>query len=205
MKLVSSTPIRNMGTLAGNLVNASPIGDLTIFFLALDASIRLNNNGKKREIKLRQFYKGYKKLAKKKDEFIESIFFKIPTKAFGGNAKFNFEKVCKRKHLDIASVNSACQLKIQKGIIIEAHVSAGGVGPTPKYLAKASKFLIGKKVSPDIIQKAAAIISTEISPISDARGSADYKRLLLRQLFYAHFIQNFPKEVSLENLIAIAH
>jgi xanthine dehydrogenase small subunit len=192
MKLVSSTPIRNMGTLGGNLVNASPIGDLTIFFLALDSSIVLNKNGNRRTIPLRHFYKGYKTLDKAPDEFLETIFFTIP----GENARFNFEKVSKRTHLDIASVNSACLLHLQGDMIQDAHVSVGGVSPAPLYLEKTSASLRGREVNAEMLRKAAAIIQEEITPISDARGSADYKRLLARQLFFAHFMQMGIWEVN---------
>ena len=69
-KLISSTPIRNIATIAGNFVNASPIGDFTILFLALDAHIILSDGVAKREIALRELYKGYKQLDKKENEFI---------------------------------------------------------------------------------------------------------------------------------------
>jgi xanthine dehydrogenase small subunit len=197
MKLVSSTPIRNMGTLGGNLVNASPIGDLTIFFLALDSSIVLNKNGNRRTLKLRHFYKGYKTLDKTPDEFLETIFFNIP----GENARFNFEKVSKRTHLDIASVNSACLLHIQVDTIQDAHVSVGGVSPVPLYLEKTSASLRGREVNAEMLRKAAAILQEEIAPISDARGSADYKRLLARQLFFAHFMEMGVGEVNWDELI----
>lgn len=198
MKLVSSTPIRNMGTLAGNLVNASPIGDLTIFFLALDASVQLDNQGQKRVLKLRQFYRGYKTIDKQANEIVANLFFDLPET----DDYFNFEKVCKRTHLDIASVNSACSIRVKNQIIERAHLSAGGVGPTPKYLTESAKALIGEKIHPELLQKVAQIIQEEISPISDARGTADYKRLLLRQLFYAHFLKGFPELVTLDQLVS---
>ena len=69
-----------MATLAGNFVNASPIGDMTIFFLALDSSIILNKNGNTRKIALKNFFLDYKKLDKSPTEFIESIQFSIPEK-----------------------------------------------------------------------------------------------------------------------------
>ncbi len=193
-KLVSSTPIRNMGTIAGNFVNASPIGDLTIFFLALDATIILNNGITKRAIQLKDFYQGYKQLEKQKEEHIEQVYFEIPSK---NNTYFNFEKVCKRTHLDIASVNSACLLEIKNGIIIKAHLSAGGIGPIPTYLIESSAFLLGKEVSPDLVRELNQVVQTEISPISDARGTKEYKRLLLRQLVYAHFLTFFPQKLNI--------
>jgi len=122
LKLVSSTPIRNMATVAGNLVNASPIGDLTVWMLALNTTVILRN-GQTREVLLRDFYRGY------------------------------------------------------------------------KLLDKTSAFLVGKllPVNEIIVEKILAeaneIMQSEISPISDVRGSEEYKRLLLRQLFHAHWLE----------------
>lgn len=188
-KLVSSTPIRNMATIAGNFVNASPIGDFTIFFLALDAELTLTPNpsprggeGSERAVRLREFYKGYKQLDKKPGEVISKISFDIPAKGF----YFNFEKVSKRTHLDIASVNSAILLEMDGNKISKAGLSAGGVGPVPMYLKKTSEFLADKEINEVTIDGAIEVMKTEISPISDARGSKEYKTLLLGQLIKAH-------------------
>ncbi len=239
LKLVSSTPIRNMATLAGNFVNASPIGDMTVWFLALDATIVLSSPPYKggvaaasadgvvlRDMPLRDLYLGYKQLAKSDNEFIKTIRFKKPT----GDFRFNFEKVCKRTYLDIATVNTAISLRctsvpgeawippalageldtssppykggVAEGrggsrsqtvqyIITEAHVAAGGVAPIPLYLKETSASLNGREVNEETIAQANEIMQSEISPISDVRGSAEYKRLLLRQLFSAHFYELF--------------
>lgn len=192
LRLVSSTQIRNMATIAGNFVNASPIGDLTIFFLVLDAKLVLAEGDLKREIPLRSFYKGYKDLDKLPNEYIESVCFAHPPP----NSFFNFEKVSKRTHLDIASVNSAMLITMQDDIIVSAGISAGGVGPVPKYLEKTSTFLQGKNISQGNMAVALAIAQTEIQPISDARGTEEYKRLLLNQLIKAHFIELFPAIVA---------
>jgi xanthine dehydrogenase small subunit len=187
IKLVSSTPIRNMASLGGNLVNASPIGDMTVFLLALDAGIVLCNGNNRREIKLKDFYKGYKQTDMAPDEFIESIIFIPPAQ----NAKFSFEKVCKRTHLDIASVNCACLMQFgDDGTITDIHLAAGGVAPFPKYLAQTGSFLKTKKPGAAVLQEAIAMINSEIAPISDARGTKEYKKLLLRQLFLAQFSNN---------------
>ena len=174
-KLISSTPIRNMATIAGNFINASPIGDFTIFFLALNAQIDLTPNpglirpdviivtptpsekGKGndhlfeersfRTLPLRKLYKGYKLLDKKPEEFISKIWFELP----GKNTLFNFEKVSKRTHLDIASVNTAISITMYGDEIKSAGISAGGVGPIPLYLQKASEFLKGKNISENLI------------------------------------------------------
>ena len=189
LKLVSSTPIRNMGTVAGNFVNGSPIGDLTIMFLALGASITLANSaGSTREMALPDLYLGYKKLAKAPEEQVTEISFAAPLPS----DFFNFEKVSKRTHLDIASVNSAAWLRVENGVIQAARVSAGGVGPVPLYLARTSAFLEGRELSIETVAAANEVMQAEISPISDVRGTSDYKRLLLRQLLLAHFLRFAP-------------
>ena len=178
-----------MATIAGNFVNASPIGDFTIFFLALGATIVLSDGRLSRTMPLKNFYLGYKKLDKKSEEFIKQIEFELPTI----NHLFNFEKVSKRTHLDIASVNTAIMIKTDRDAIVESSISAGGVGPIPMFLAKASSFLIGKHLSEKLIADVIEVAQSEIVPISDARGQAAYKRFLLGQLIKAHFISLFPK------------
>ena len=198
IKLISSTPIRNIATLAGNLANASPIGDLTVFFLALNATITLSNGNEERKILLSNFYKGYKQLDKQSTEYIAAIEFELPQP----NTLFNFEKVCKRTYLDIASVNTAITVTHQNNIIIQATIAVGGVGPIPMQLSRAAKFLIGKTIDAEIINACIKIAVTEIAPISDARGTAAYKTLLLSQLIKAHFIVLFD-EVDVNELVLI--
>lgn len=200
IKLVSSTPIRNMATMAGNLVNASPIGDMSIFFLGLDSSIILHKEGKQRQVKLRDFFLDYKKLDKETGEHIESILFELPTT----ETQFNFEKVSKRTHLDIASVNSACHISFSEdGSIDKIHLAAGGVAPVPKYLAKTGAYLSGKVLNNEHVNTAIEIMHTEVAPISDARGTAEYKRLLLRQLFLAHMLKFLGPVDSIRNVLAV--
>ncbi len=184
LKLVSSTPIRNMATIAGNFVNASPIGDMTAWFIALGTVIELRDtvDGKLRRLPLADLYLGYKTLDKSDTEVISKIAFE---KDF---TYFNFEKVSKRTYLDIASVNTAMSLKVTDGVIKAARVSMGGVAPIPLLLRRTSDFLAGKPPSPDTFVAAEELIQDEIAPISDVRGSAEYKRLLARQLFRAHAV-----------------
>ncbi len=196
-KLVSSTPIRNIATIAGNFINASPIGDFTIFFLTLNAQLILSDGINKRQIALRNLYKGYKQLDKKTDEYVQQVWFELPPK----NSLFNFEKLSKRTNLDIASVNSAIQLTIDAETITGASLSAGGVGPIPKYLANTSAFLEGKILNEELILELCEKVQEEISPISDARGTETYKRLLLQQLIKAHFITLFPT-LDVEKILA---
>lgn len=189
LKKVSSTQIRNMATIAGNFINASPIGDLSIFFLALDATLILSDGQIERELPLRHLFKGYKQLNKSGDEYITRIWFNLPSQ----HTLFNFEKVSKRTHLDIASVNTAISITMQYDIIDNIRIAAGGVGPVPQLLKETARFMTGKRLTESLIREASFLLQTEVTPISDARGTEDYKRLLLAQLFKAHFITLFPQ------------
>ena len=199
LDLVSSTIMRNRATLAGNIVNASPIGDLTIILLALEADLSLVNGKKRRELQLKDFFKGYKKLDMKKGEIIETI--EVPVPYPGLDTRFHFEKVSRRKYLDIASCNTAISLEMDNKIINDVHISAGGVAPIPLYLEETCAWLKGKEVTAANIHKAVKIALQEISPISDVRGAAQYKTLLLRNLIFAHFITLFPEKKLERELI----
>jgi xanthine dehydrogenase small subunit len=197
LKLLSSTPIRNIATIAGNIANGSPIGDFTIILLAMKAKLTLTNKENvSRQVMLKDFYLGYKTLDKKTDEIIAEIIFEVPS-----SSKFNFEKVCKRQYLDIASVNTAITVSVNGNTITDVDVSIGGVGPIPKYLTKTGEFLMGKSISIDTVKQAEQLLQTELAPISDARGTEDYKRLLARQLFFAHFITLFPETFKMNDLV----
>ena len=197
MKLVSSTPIRSRATIGGNIVNASPIGDLSIFFLALNASLLLVKESNRRLVLLKDFFLEYKKIVLQENELIERLQFLKPKRGF----HFNFDKVSKRTFLDIAGVNSALCLEMDGDIIKNIGLSAGGVAPIPLVLKRTIDFMCGAKISPHIVKEAAEIAQNETSPISDVRGSADYKRLLLRQLIFSHFVTLFPNQFTPEALL----
>jgi xanthine dehydrogenase small subunit len=188
-KLICSAPIRQRATLGGNLINASPIGDLAVFFLALDTQLILLSGSQLRTVPLQQFFQGYKQIDLKPGERLLEVRFEIPAQV----GRFSYEKVSKRMYLDIASVNSAMLIQEQAGKISKVHLSAGGVAPFPLYLAKTCAYLVGQNVCLETVKTAAEIALSEIAPISDTRGSAQYKRLLLRQLLYAHFAKLFPE------------
>lgn len=189
-RLISSEPIRNMGTLGGNLVNASPIGDLSIFFLAMGSQLELMSPAtmERRQVALKDFFLDYKKLALQAGELVMSLSFSLPEKPF----LFNFEKVSKRTHLDIASVNAAAFIQTDGDTVTACRFSCGGVAPVPLYLEQTSGFLSGRKLNTANMLEASRILQQEIRPISDVRGSEQYKRLLARQLFFAHFLKHFP-------------
>ena len=195
MSRVASLQIRNRATLGGNVINASPIGDLTILLLALDAILVLKNDGKSRSVPMMSFYTGYKQLDKIPSEILVDIL--IPESS--ADNKINFEKVSKRKYLDIASVNSAMKIRCEDGIIREITLAMGGVAPIPLILKATGNYLFGKQVCKEEIEGAFPIVQQEISPINDVRGSAEYKRLLAKQLIIAHFTKLFPEKVAVRD------
>jgi xanthine dehydrogenase small subunit len=192
LKLFGSLPIRNRATIGGNIVNASPIADMTSILLALDSTLHLINNDQRREIKLKDFYKGYKQLDLNEGELISEVSFNLPA----DNSHLNFEKVSQRTYLDIASTNSSIYVEVDNTTINKCNISAGGVAPIPLLLRNTSEFLAGKEINYSNISEATTLALTEIKPITDARGSAEYKSLLLSQLIYTHFIKLFSQSIS---------
>ena len=195
-KLFASHLIRNTATIGGNIVNASPIGDSTILFLSLDTKLLLTSEKSVREISLRKFYKSYKTIDLNKNETIKQIKIEIPQ----NKILLSFEKVSKRTHLDIASVNTAMLISVENNKISSASLSAGGVAAIPLYLKETSEFLTGKEISNALVNEVIEIAKQEISPISDIRGSKEYKTLLLSQLIKAHFLKLFPGIITREVL-----
>ncbi len=203
---VASGPVRQRATVGGNLVNASPIGDFTIMLLALGAVLGIrapaagSGSAPARELPLRDFYRGYKKLDLAEGEILEWVAFDVPP-----DAGFHFEKVGRRQHLDIASVNTAVFLRREGQRIAEARLAAGGVAPVPLLLARASACLAGRDAGREglgrAVSEALALAQEEITPLSDVRGGAQYKRRLLKHLLVASFLrllpESFPEEAAL--------
>ncbi len=175
---VASTQIRSLATIGGNIVNASPIADMAILFLALGTAVHTGT----RSVPLKEFYLGYRKPDLAAGEIIESISFPLPPEG----ARLSALKVCKREYLDIASVNSAALLVLKGSSVLSASLSAGGVYPYPLFLKETSSFLQGRELTGEVILEAADTAAGEAAPISDIRGSAEYKTLLLRSQIMAH-------------------
>lgn len=198
MFLIASWQIRNRATLGGNIINASPIGDMTILLLALECQLVLKNGKKERIAPMTSFYKGYKDLAKSPNEVLTQII--IPK--LSKETRIDWEKVSKRKCLDIASVNSAIRIRREGDVIKEVGLAIGGVAPVPLFMKNTSQYLGGKPVSTKTVINAIQVAQEEISPISDVRGSAEYKRLLVRQLMNSHFCKLFPERLKMGELLS---
>lgn len=197
LRVVSSEAIRNMATIAGNFVNASPIADMSVFFLALNTQLVLEDNEMSRQVALKDFFLSYKNTDLNANESIVQINCELPNK----KAKFHFEKVSKRKHLDIATVNTAIHIECDEdAVITHIALSIGGVAPIPLFLHKTCDFLLGQELTSSVVNKAIDVVNSEIAPISDVRGSAQYKRLLANQLIKGHFIELFPEHITFDQL-----
>ncbi|OGR81772.1 MAG: hypothetical protein A2X32_09835 [Elusimicrobia bacterium GWC2_64_44] len=178
----SSAILRNKATLAGNVVNASPIGDATVILLALDARMVITGTGGRREVPLSKFYLSYKKTDLGCSELVSEIV--IPLLPEG--ARYHFEKISNRATLDTAAVNSALLLTTGPGgAITDLKLSAGGVAEVPLLLNTES--FKGQKLDAETVEALARAAEGEARPIDDIRGSAAYKKLLLGQLVRAHF------------------
>ena len=192
LDLFGSAPIRHRATVGGNLVTASPIGDLTCLLMALDATLVLRDGPTQRTLPLRELYTGYKQLAKGPTELVEAVVVPKP----GPHTRVSYEKVSRRRHLDIASVNSTMVADVQGDTLSGVSISAGGVGPTMLLLRATAAALEGRPLDARTVAEALRLAQTEIAPISDVRGSAAYKRLLLRQLIAAHLDRLVPGVVT---------
>lgn len=187
---LASPLVRARATLGGNIVNASPIADIASMLIALGAQVRLkpmDGIGSERDLPLERLYLGYKKLDLARGEIVAS--FIVPADR---PMLFNFEKVAKRARLDIAAVNSAAAFAVEGDRITHARISAGGVAPVPILLERTSAFIKGARIDSQTAREAARLAASEASPISDVRGSAQYRLTLLSRLVIAHFDRLFP-------------
>jgi xanthine dehydrogenase small subunit len=193
MLLHSSTILRNQATLAGNIVNASPIGDATIMLLAADTTLVLEAaDGTTREVKLDRFFLAYKQVDLRKGELIREM--AIPLLPPGG--RYRFEKVSNRVTLDIAAVNTAMRLvQAPDGTIADLRISAGGVGPMP-FMIHGLQVFTGRALDAPTVEAIVQVAASAAKPIDDVRGSAVYKRLLLRNLVRALLTSAVAEEVA---------
>jgi xanthine dehydrogenase small subunit len=182
--LFGSPQIRNAGTLAGNIANASPIADSLPFLHVMEAQIELTGSKGARRVNINQFYKGYKQLDMAADEMITRVFIPLPEK----DERIKLYKVSKRKHLDISAFTAAFKVTLSGSSIARISIAYGGVAPTILRLRKTEEFLTGKPFTRETLAAAGQIARGEIAPISDVRGSSEFRHQLgeniLLKLFY---------------------
>lgn len=166
----ASPSLRNMATLGGNAANGSPCADGVCALVAEGAFVHLELNGKKRRLPLKDLFLGPKRTALKKDELIAA--FEVPKIKHSGV----YLKLGPRAYFGISKAAVAVSLELSGKTVKRASIALGSVAPVPFYAVKTSAWLAGKPLSLEVIAAAAALVKTEVSPITDSRSEADYRR-----------------------------
>lgn len=183
--IFGSPQIRYAGTLAGNIANASPIADTIPFLFAMDAEVEVLGSKGSRRIKMRSLYKGYKTLALTPEEIITRVHIPMPQK----NELLKLYKVSKREQLDISSFTAAIRMRRKENKIDSVSIAYGGVAAVVLQLPKTEAYLKGKPFSLDTFRVAGAIAREEITPLSDVRGSRDYRLQLAENILVKFYYE----------------
>jgi xanthine dehydrogenase small subunit len=192
---IGSRQIRNMGTIGGNIGTASPIGDTLPILLALDAQIRLNSKASgPRHVAAEKFFLGYRKTELKSDELIEAV--SIP-KLRNGELVFA-DKISKRRDQDISTVCGAYYLALEGEVIKEVRIAFGGLAATVKRAYKAEQMLVGRALSEEAFSAAGAALLKDFQPISDWRGSSEYRALLAKNLLRRLYLRVAQPDFAVE-------
>ena len=179
-------PVRNSGTLGGNVANGSPIGDSLPLLLALGASVVLMSVRGHREMPLEQLYTAYRKNVMAPDEVLAWI--KVPHAAKLENAQVY--KISKRFDDDISAVCLAINLHIENDVVTRASLGVGGVAGTPVRAVHTEAALLGKAWSQGTVQTAIEVLRGEFSPISDMRASSSYRAKVLGNLLQRYWLES---------------
>jgi xanthine dehydrogenase small subunit len=178
LRLFASPPLRNRATLGGNLATASPIGDGAPLLLALDAQVHLASARGRRTITLASFFTSYRRTALDPGEVIVAIVIPAPLPEF-----VRFYKVAKRRTDDISTVAAALAMDWDdSGKVAHARFAFGGVAAIPTRAFAAEEAILGQRWNEAAVQRAQAALDETLSPISDHRGSAEYRLAIAKSL-----------------------
>jgi len=186
----ASLPIRNAGTLGGNVANGSPIGDSMPWLIALGARLVLRGPGGERELALEDFYLGYQQKDMRPDEFVAGLRVPLPQ----ADMRFRTYKLAKRFDQDISAVCAAFALRFEGETIKEARIAFGGMAATPKRAAAAEVVLNGRAWDEAALQEAMAALAQDYQPLSDMRASSAYRMKTAQNL-----LRRFWLETRLDN------
>jgi xanthine dehydrogenase iron-sulfur cluster and FAD-binding subunit A len=173
---VGAPQIRNRGTIAGNLITASPANDTITPLVALDASVTLQSIKGIRTVALKDFYTGVRKTVMQPDEMMVDISFP----AMESTARGTFIKLALRRAQAISIIDVALILNLQARTVKSAAIALGAVAPTIIRADEAEKYLVGKQLMEDGLEEAARLTMNACKPIDDIRGSAAYRREMVR-------------------------
>jgi xanthine dehydrogenase small subunit len=172
VRRIGSRQIRNIGTLAANIANASPIGDTSPCLMALDATIMLRSKRGTRSVKADEFIVGYRKTAMEQDEIIAAV--EIPL--LGDGASFTAYKLSKRFDQDISTVIGAYRLRVEGGNVAELRAAYGGMAATTSRARHVEAALTGKPWTTETLRDVDALIAQDFQPMTDHRGTDAYRR-----------------------------
>jgi len=190
-------PVRNAGTLGGNIANGSPIGDSMPLLIALRASVGLMSVRGQRTLPLEGFYTGYRKNTMAPDEVLAFVRVPLPQP----DEWLQVYKVSKRFEDDISAVCLAINVRVQDGRVTQASIGVGGVSAMPVRAAQTEAVLMGQAWTQDTVNQAKACLRSEFQPISDMRASAAYRTEVLGNLLQRCWLQHLGTEaVSLAAL-----
>ncbi len=174
----AGAPVRNSGTLGGNVANGSPIGDSMPLLIALHARVVLASVRGTRELALESLYTGYRQNVMAADEVLTQILVPHPQ----ASEFLRVYKVSKRLEDDISAVCLAVRLQLKDGFVAQISIGVGGVAATPVRARQTEAALTGQPWTPATVEAAMSMLRAEFQPISDMRASSDYRRLVLGNL-----------------------
>ncbi len=183
----ASPPIRNAGTLGGNIANGSPIGDSMAALMVVGSTLQLRSADRLREIGLDEFYIDYQVNALQPGEFLQCI--RIPLPDAGTIVKSH--KWSKRFDQDISAVCTAYALRLDDGLVTSFRMACGGMAATISRAPHAEAILTGARWDENVIDAACAALAKDFSPISDMRADAESRMLACQNLlrrFYAETV-----------------
>ena len=187
-----SPQIRNVSTLVANVAHGSPIADSVPFLFITDADLELVSQRGSRRVPVNNFYKGYKIKDLAADEIITRVFIPLP----GPDDLLKLYKVSRRNDLDIATFGAGIRVKRADDIITGAFIAYSGVAPTVVRLPRTEAFLQGKAFSEETFQQAGREASREIEPISDVRGSREFRLQLAENILLKFYYDCAGEELE---------
>jgi xanthine dehydrogenase small subunit len=171
VRRIGGLQVRNAGTIGGNIANGSPIGDMPPALIALGAELVLRRGGERRTLPLESFFLSYGKQDRQPGEFVESV--RIPRPAPG--TLIRIAKLSKRFDSDISSLCGAFAIRLEDGRVAEARIAFGGMAGIPARAPACEAALTGQPWAEATVQAAADALALDYRPLSDLRGSAEYR------------------------------
>ncbi len=189
-------PVRESGTLGGNVANGSPIGDSMPLLIALGATLVIASTRGERTLPIEDFYLAYRKTALAPDEVLARIEVPQPTP----HEWLRADKISKRFEDDISAVCLAVALQVENGVIHSVRIGAGGVAAVPARAMQTEAALAGQPCAEATFDAAASVLEAEFKPLSDMRASSAYRRAVLGNLLRRGWQQSQPGALALADL-----